>query len=68
MRILAMLLLGALDGGTSTARHLRDLPTSGAGHQVGTCAKACPQGQQCVALEVHCFKAPCPPIEECMLP
>ena len=71
MRLIALLwLFSTVDAGSPAtyARRVRDLPKSGAGHQVGTCARPCPDGQQCVQVEVHCMRAPCPPIEECMIP
>jgi hypothetical protein len=44
------------------------LPKSGAGSLVRRCDAPCPEGRVCVEVEVHCMRAPCPPVQRCLRP
>lgn len=47
---------------------LSTLPKSGAGSLVRRCTEKCPENRVCVELEVHCLRAPCPPVKHCVKP
>lgn len=54
--------------GEPAERRVSTLPKQGPGSLVRRCEERCDGGRVCVELEVHCMKAPCPPIRQCLKP